>query len=463
MELNGNFRALHAGLPEDVRRMKEHGDFEGALAAIERRLACGNTPAALRYALTAQAEMIRRLPGNFPYGRGEALDLVRAHIADFSADEFDEMVRGGRVEWIYVNGEPRYFGRFFETLCKVDARFAARAGVAPAGTEPPDENGESRLDRAARLMREKGSMAVRFRCRASLRIKDELFRPGMKVGAALPLPCACPSQSGVAIDLVSPRASLLAPEDAPQRVVVWNETMEWNHDFSVEFSFTRRQNFADLSRAPRRPCGETPRLDDTAELPPHVLFSPFMKSLAREIAGSAETALEKARRFYDFITLNVKYRFMPDYFCLEDIAANCARSLTGDCGVQALLLIALCRVSGIPARWESGWVTRPNFCSGHDWMMFYAPPFGWLYADPSFGGGAVRDGNEARRRFYFGHLDPWRMAANTVFQADFPVPWEGWRCDPYDNQSGEMICDRRGLRWYEFTGAKEVLSCEEVE
>ena len=312
--------------------MKEHGDFEGALATIERRLACGNTPAALRYALTAQAEMIRRLPGNFPYGRGEALDLVRAHIADFSADEFDEMVRGGRVEWIYVNGEPRYFGRFFETLCKVDARFAARAGVAPAGTEPPDENGESRLDRAARLMREKGSMAVRFRCRASLRIKDELFRPGMKVGAALPLPCACPSQSGVAIDLVSPRASLLAPEDAPQRVVVWNETMEWNHDFSVEFSFTRRQNFADLSRAPRRPCGETPRLDDTAELPPHVLFSPFMKSLAREIAGSAETALEKARRFYDFITLNVKYRFMPDYFCLEDIAANCARSLTGDCG-----------------------------------------------------------------------------------------------------------------------------------
>ena len=179
MELNGNFRALHAGLPEDIRRMKEHGDFEGALAAIERRLACGNMPAEMRYALTAQAEMIRRLPGNFPYRRDEALELVRAHIADFGADEFDEMVRDGRVEWIYVNGEPRYFGRFFETLCKVDARFAARAGIVPAGTESPDENGESRLDRAARLMREKGSMAVRFRCRASLRVKDELFRPGM--------------------------------------------------------------------------------------------------------------------------------------------------------------------------------------------------------------------------------------------------------------------------------------------
>ena len=36
--------------------------------------------------------------------------------------------------------------------------------------------------------------------------------------------------------------------------------------------------------------------------------------------------LEKARRFYDFITLQMRYNFMPSYFILEDIAQSCARS-----------------------------------------------------------------------------------------------------------------------------------------
>ncbi|MGI6076364.1 MAG: transglutaminase-like domain-containing protein [Pyramidobacter sp.] len=462
MDVNGTFRALCAGLPDDIRRLKEHGDFQGALAAIDARLAREGTPEMLRRALTAQAEMIRRLPANYPFSRGEALARVRRHMAGFSDAEFDEMVRDGRIDWIYVDGAPRYFARFFETLCKVDGEFAARAGIVPEGKEAADVGGERRTDRAARLMRQRGSLAVRFRCKASLRIKDSAFRTGAKVCAALPLPCACLSQSDIEICRSAPAAPLITPESSSQRVALWNEVMTENREFSMEFAFTRRQTFVDLSRPPRRPMGKVPGLDDTSELPPHLLFTPFMKDLAAEIAGDADGPLEKARRFYDFITQKVHYRFMPEYFCLEDIAAGCARSLTGDCGVQALLFMALCRVSGIPARWESGWMARPDFCGSHDWIAFYALPFGWLYADPSFGGAAAREGNETRRQFYFGNVDPWRMAANTAFQADFPVPWPGWRRDPYDNQSGEVSVDGVGLRSDQLESAKEVLEAREI-
>ena len=462
MNLNGTFSALSAGLPDDIRRLKEHGDFQGALAAIDARLACAATPEMLRRALTAQAEMIRRLPANYPFSRGEALARVRRHIADFSDEEFDEMVRDGRIGWIYADGAPRYFARFFETLCKVDGKFAERAGIVPEGREAVDADGERRTDRAARLMRRRGSLAVRFRCRASLHIKDSAFRPGAKVCAALPLPCDSLVQSDLEMGRSTPGAPAVTPGKSPQRVALWNEVMTENHTFSVEFSFTRRQTFADLAHPPRQPFGGVPTPEDTSELPPHLLFTPFMKDLARQIAGDAHGALEKARRFYDFITHNVSYRFMPEYFCLEDIAAGCARSLTGDCGVQALLFMALCRVSAIPARWESGWMARPDFCSSHDWAMFYARPFGWLYADPSFGGAAFREGCEARRQFYFGNVDPWRMAANSAFQADFPVPWPGWRRDPYDNQSGEVTVDGVGLRSDQLESAKEVLEAEEI-
>ena len=172
--------------------------------------------------------------------------------------------------------------------------------------------------------------------------------------------------------------------------------------------------------------------------------------------------MEKARIFYDFITLNVKYTFMPAYFGLENIAETCARSYTGDCGVFALLFITLCRCAGIPACWQSGLTAEPDFCGGHDWARFYVAPYGWLFADTSYGTGAVRLEKEERRKFYFGNLDPFRMVANSEFMAPFTVDKDHWRADPYDNQIGEIETTDRGLCYDEYVRDKVVILCEEV-
>lgn len=203
--------------------------------------------------------------------------------------------------------------------------------------------------------------------------------------------------------------------------------------------------------------------DDLSELAPHIIFTPYIRTLAAELSKGCETPLEKARSFYDFITLNFKYTYMPAYFSLEDIPGNCARTFTGDCGVFALLFITLCRCAGIPAQWQSGLAAEPDFIGGHDWVRFYAAPLGWIYADPSYGIGAVRAENEERRRFYFGNLDPYRMVANRAFQAPFTVEKKYWRTDPYDNQLGEIETAERGLRYEEFERRKDVLMCEEIE
>lgn len=128
--------------------------------------------------------------------------------------------------------------------------------------------------------------------------------------------------------------------------------------------------------------------------------------------------------------------------------------------MQTLLFITLCRCAGVPAKWESGWAAEPGFCGAHDWARFYVEPYGWLYADVSYGGDAASLGNEDRRQFYFGNLDPFRMSTNTAFQADFDVPKEGFRADPYDNQVGEMEVNGRGLEYGAFVRRKEVLFCE---
>ncbi len=459
MGINDNFRYLSMGLPEDVLRLKYYGDFENAIRAIDRHLQADSTPQAMKNCLTAQREIIRRLPDDYPYTKEAALALLREHVPGFPEAEFDALRDVRRIDWIYVRGIPHYFGRFLETLCKTDPLFAKRAGIASAGADGQD-GGTGRLDRAARLMRENGQMAARIRCRASVRMKDALFCRGQRVRAYLPLPRACAAQSAIRILNVFPQPSHISPENAPQRVIFWEEDMEENHAFSVEFSLVRTARYADLSR-PAAADGETPAAD-TEEQPPHILFTPYIRELTRVLGEGAEGPLKKARRFYDFITENVRYTFMPAYFGLENIPELGARNLAGDCGVLALLFITLCRCAGIPARWESGWSAGPDFCGSHDWAQFYAPPYGWLYADPSFGAGAVRERNETRRQHYFGNLDPYRMAANSLFQGEFDVPKDHWRADPYDNQVGEMETSDRGLHYDEYDRAKKVLEFTEL-
>ena len=44
---------LNIGLPEDVLRMKLHGDFDGAVRLIDRKLSDPALPDSLRYCLMA--------------------------------------------------------------------------------------------------------------------------------------------------------------------------------------------------------------------------------------------------------------------------------------------------------------------------------------------------------------------------------------------------------------------------
>lgn len=151
---------------------------------------------------------------------------------------------------------------------------------------------------------------------------------------------------------------------------------------------------------------------DTEELYPHIRFTPLIRALCKELSGDEKNPLLLARSFYDYCTKVGTYSYVREYFTLPgSIPDYYGAGLHGDCGVQALLFITLCRCAGIPARWQSGLFVTPDDTGCHDWAQFYIAPYGWLFADPSFGGSAHRMGDSERNDFYFGNLDPFRMAA----------------------------------------------------
>ncbi len=462
MKRNDCFRYQQMGLGEDILRRKLWGDLKGAARLIDLRLADPATPEELRASLLLQKEMLRRLPKDYPYSRQEAMAIIRSRIPDFTPEEFQQRMDLGQIGWIYLEGQERFFDRFYPTLCKTDPSFARRAGEALSGAESAKagERGAHLLNEAMARMKEEGSLSRRITIRAGLRLKEEHFTPGMHLLAHLPVPIPCAEQSEVVIHPISPAGAVIDPEDAPQRTVHWEGTFRENPVFQVEYSYLRRASYHAVEAI--APSGAQPGFL-TGEEMPHIRFTPYLRSLAQSLTRGAEGPLEKARRFYDFITLNMTYTFMPAYFVLENIPENCARTMTGDCGVFALLFLTLCRIAGIPAQWQSGLAAEPGFCGGHDWVRFYIAPYGWLFADPSYGVASRRQGNEERRQFYFGNLDPYRMTANSAFQAPFLCDKEGWRADPYDNQVGEVESAGRGYDFDEFDRWKEVLACTPPE
>ncbi len=461
MNINETLQYLQYGLPDDIRRRKEQGDFAGMNRLIDRRIADPATPVALRIALEVQKHISQALPEEFPYSREDALAIIRESIPEFTEAEFDEYVDDRRIRWIYVDGEPRYFNRFFSSLCKAAPGFGQRAEVKLGGVESATSGSQeaNRLDISMEKMKTTGSLTNRIRVRASVKLKDAFFTPGMFLRAHLPIPAACPQQSDIRIEAIWPENGILAPEDAPQRTVCWEETMTENHAFMVEYSYLHTAVYTDAYSG----TGIPGTYDfDVEEQAPHIVFTPYLKTLCQSLTEGLADPLAKARAFYDFITRNMQYTFMPSYVVLENMVETCARDFTGDCGIFALLFLTMCRCAGIPAQWQSGLTAEPDFIGGHDWTRFYVEPYGWLFADLSYGVSAVRAGNEERRQFYFGNLDPYRFVANSRFQENFTIPKQQWRADPYDNQLGEIESDTRGYSFEEYERTKEILLCEEV-
>lgn len=478
---NETFRSLNLGLPDEIARLKAAGYYTEAIARMDRCLAedwtvvqngpnraANPTPQGLkaqRMALLAQREMMRRLPGEYPYTEAQAVARMQSLVHDFTPEEFRALDQAGRVDWRFVEGEKHYQKRFAETLLDTDPVYGARRLVpAPDGSEA-----RARRQAVHQKMMETGSASARITVEAGIGMTDAAFaealakaraegRDTVHVRAWLPLAAACASQSDITIDWVSEQPVHIAPEDAPQRTVFWEADLSQNRCFTLRYSYTQTARYADpLDFVPDPVQPDF----DTGEEAPHIVFTPYLRALAAQLTEGVTSPAEKARRFYDYITLNVHYHYQPAYFVLEDIPTRCAADRRGDCGIMALTFITLCRIAGIPARWQSGLSVGPGKCGCHDWAMFYIAPRGWMYADCSYGGSMARAGEEELRRHYFGNLDPGRMVANRAFEAPFDPPMTGFRADPYDNQSGEIEADGVGMYGDQVSAVKETLHYQE--
>lgn len=457
MNYDACVQTLDMPLPEDILKRKWAGDLDGAIAAINRRMEM-ELPQMLRLRLQCEKERLRRLPTQYPWNRTQAFEKLQALVPDITEEELDAYEQNGQVDYLYMNGEKRYFVRFHKTLAKFP-ELMKRAGKTEISASPW-------LDPMIAKMKQQGSLSYRITLKTSVYVDEASFMPGEYEGW-LPFPAPCAQQSDIA--LVEGCPVYIAPEHAPARTAYWKQQMnEWGK-FGMTYAYTSRIVYADplhqpAPSEPLYPHVPVPTAEDLMEERPYIRFTPYLRALAEELTAGVSTPVEKAWKCYEFVTTKVNYSFMRDYFQVDDLGEYCATNLKGDCGLQALLFIILCRICGIPARWQSGMSIDEDYVGSHDWAQFYLEGWGWLFADCSYGGGAYRRGSKERHAFYFGNVDPMRLVANCRYQAPLDPPTPFFRVDPFDNQSGEIhrVGTEEAFTGRVVDGDAELISYEEV-
>lgn len=426
--MNQDLPFLITELPEDIAKLKAVGDFKRAERVIDARLS-KDLPQALRNRLEQEKDILPIIREAYPYDYEEAFRLMSESIQDFTKDEFEALRDEDALDWYYIDESVHFRDNIVQNIMKTRPDYAKRC-TNPAMLDKRT----NLLNETIQKMKEKGELTYRIRLRASLKVKPEAQKPGEQIRVHLPLPIEYAQVENFKLLKTSHDPTKIGDADYPARTVYFEKNYEKDEEFFVEYEF---DNHVVYQEPKAEEVAAAQPTFYTEEKLPHIEFTPYLKAVAQEIVGDEQNPLLKARKIYDYITQNVMYSFVRPYYAITDIPTYALTGFKGDCGIQALTFIALCRVVGIPARWQAGLYTNPEVVGNHDWAQFYVAPYGWLFADCSFGGSAYRADEMERWDFYFGNLEPFRMPAVSDFQHDFAPALSFLRNDPYDNQTGE--------------------------
>ena len=462
-----DLRYLAVGLPDEVKMYHFAGDFKGELAAIDRWLTRAvPVPLCLRKRLEIQRIFATQLLDDYPLTRADVVQGIKTRYPAADESALDAFIASGNVDYILKNGEMRFQHQAISNIFKTHTHDLER--MYNPDYKAPDPASVAVVPETIRIMQEKGSRAFRYEVEYWMKLEPHAEKPGETIKIWFPYPVACESQPQDEIKLLSSSHPVTVTGTC-HRTAYMEVPCEAGVTYSVTYSFVNRAKYTslDLNRTEYPPAGEGLPPEElafyTGEQYPHIRFTPFIRELAAEIAGDEKDPLRLARRVYDYICERIRYSYVRDYLLIENIPEFVLMNGYGDCGTMGLAFITLCRVLGIPAKWQSGSACYPDSIGSHDWTQFYIAPYGWLYCDPSYGEGAARSGNEIRRNHYFGNLDPYRLVASNEFQQPLTPDKAFCRMDPYDNQNAEAEYGDENVFFEDQDHGRRVVFSEEVE
>jgi hypothetical protein len=412
-------------------------------------------------------EIIKRLRREFSLDENEMLARVRRSIPDATVEDLAKWRNAGELGCHEVDGQLFYYRREPVNLFRFSEDAKKRRDAAHPPKAAPD--GQWTLEKHLRdiLAAAHDSMddeLLPIHHKITFTITIPANTSGVKAGSLarvwMPYPQEYRQQKNVKLIKSSPENATIAPNavdgnpvtGGAQRTIYFEKKIDdpkKDQVFRAEYEYDSYAYYPLIVAEKAQPLPDDWNGAYLDERPPHILFTPELRAAVASIIGVELNPMRKAQLIYNWIDANMKYCAEQEYSCIPSFSTKAFQTKKGDCGIQSMLFITMCRCAGVPARWQSGWETKPIGWSQHDWAEFYVAPWGWLPADPSYG--LQKESNDPRiREFYFGHQDSLRMIVNLDYGRDLIPPKKSLRSEPADFQVGEVEVDGKNLYYDDF-------------
>lgn len=433
---------------KDYLTLIEEGDYKRAAKIISERLEDDHhLSPERRLELQFELERMERIRQDFQRSEQEVLDYVRQYLPQASAKDLARYEKSGTLEAMVIDGKKYYFNYAAQNLFRLDPELKAikQKSDSLAGKnrgEKFDLDGHCRqvIDEAVRT-------GQRFVSPVTMRIKQSITVPPNVVPAHKVIRCWIPypreiPQRQVVIQLLStdPKTYIIAPNDLTLQRTIYFEKVALPDSathFSVEYTYRSYAVYAPIEAEKVLPTPERSDLKPyLEEQPPHIVFTPAIRALSQAIVGSETNPYRIAQKLFAWVDENIPWASAREYSTFYNIPDYVLKNRHGDCGMQTLTFITLCRLNGIPARWQSGWEFQPPDDSMHDWGEIYFEPYGWLPMDVTYGQRPTTD--ERLRWFYLNGMDSYRLIFNDGISARFFPAKVHFRSETVDSQRGEV-------------------------
>jgi transglutaminase-like putative cysteine protease len=439
----------------EIQAKIERGSLAEAQRLLREKIADPEAPATTQASI--QLELLSRIRYDFSATEDDVLRQIRNSIPDVTADDLQRWRETGDLQYREIDGQVRYFRRAVSNLFRFNSEARRRRDRhAPRTSESPAQHPFDLTEHVARLVELSESAPGPEICPVKHRVTYTLWvRPGHPrltkgalVEAWLPFPQHYRQQRDVKLLTCQPAATRVSDNRVPHRTIYFCHEIDDPTQpprFHAEYEFVTWAYCPKLDPARVQPydTGAPLYRRQTAERPPHIVFTPEVRRIAAQIVGQETNPLRKAVRIFRWVSDNVPWCAELEYSIIPNLSAKGLAARRGDCGVQGMVFITLCRAAGVPARWQSGWVTKPGAWNMHDWSEFYVEPWGWLPADASYG---VQQHPDPRvQDFFCGRLDPYRLIVNLDYGRDLQPPKTSFRSEPNDFQRGEVEIDGHNL------------------
>ncbi|NOZ60868.1 MAG: transglutaminase domain-containing protein [Calditrichaeota bacterium] len=390
-----------------------------------------------------EIERLDRIRKDFTGTRHDIIEYVKNYVPDVSIDDLEKWEQQKALEFKIIDGEKKYFQRAAPNLFRIDKKLKQIKLKKDGPSTPGIYNRLADVRKIIRTAEESGKKfvnPVRVQINYSVTVKPDVVPDGEVIRCWLPFPREISGRQ-TDIKLVSsfPDRHLIAPNDFLQRTIYFEQTAEKGKPtkFQIAFEFTNHAVYNHIDPEKVVPAPRSPELlPFLSERPPHIVFNNDLRQLSRKIVGDEKNPYRIAQKIFRYISENIPWASAREYSTIPNISEYVYQNHHCDCGMHSIFFITLCRMNGIPARWQSGWTTKPGSHGMHDWGEIYFEPYGWLPVDADIG--VLNSENEEIKWFFLGSMDAYRLIVNDGYSQPLYPAKIHFRSETVDFQRGEL-------------------------